>query len=147
MSSNAKTDGPVDPVLAPIFDFWTDYVKRMDEATRQFMDDVQERTNVKGWQRRWYDAVSKSMDVYLRSPAFLQRMKHNTETAIKVKQHTDDMAKEFARNLNLPMASDISGLFERLHSVETAILDQLSHIEKRLQVIEEQVGACQGGNS
>jgi hypothetical protein len=147
MSSNPKTDGSVDPVLAPIFDFWTDYVKRTDEATRQFMDDVQETTNVKSWQRRWYDAVSRSMDAYLRSPAFLQGMKHNIETAVKVKQHSDDMAKELARNFNLPMASDISGLFERLHSVETAILDQLGHIEKRLQAIEEQVGTYQGSNS
>jgi hypothetical protein len=57
------------------------------------------------------------------------------------------MAKELARNFNLPMASDISGLFERLHSVETAILDQLGHIEKRLQAIEEQVGTYQGSNS
>jgi hypothetical protein len=74
-------------------------------------------------------------------------MKHNTETAIKVKQQTDDVAQEFARNMNLPLASDISGLFERLHSVEAAILERLGHIEKRLEAIEDQVGACQAADT
>jgi hypothetical protein len=41
------------------------------------------------------------------------------------------------------MASDISGLFERLHSVEEVILSRLGRIEERLQTIEERVGAEQ----
>jgi hypothetical protein len=45
------------------------------------------------------------------------------------------------------MASDISGLFERLHSVETAILERLGHIEKRLEAIEDHVGACQAADT
>jgi hypothetical protein len=143
MSSKSNTNGSVDPVFAPFFDFWEDYVKRTDESTRQFLDDVQESASVKSWQRRWYDAVSKSTEAYLRSPAFLQAMKHNTESAIKAKQQTDDVASEIARNINLPMASDISGLFERLHSVEAAILERLGCIEKRLETIEHQVAASQ----
>jgi hypothetical protein len=147
MSSKLETNGPVDPVLAPFFDFWADYVKRTNESTQQFLDDVQESASVKSWQRRWYDAVSKSADAYLRSPAFLQAMKHNTETAIKIKQQSDDVVSEFARNVNLPLASDISGLFERLHSVEAAILERLCHIEKRLGAIEDQMGACQAAET
>jgi hypothetical protein len=147
MSTKLETNESADPVLAPFSDFWADYFKRTNETTRQFLDDVQENANAKSWQRRWYDAVSKSLDAYLRSPTFLQAMKHNTETAIKVKQQTDDVVSEFARNANLPMASDISGLFERLHSVEAAILDRLGHIEKRLEAIEEQVSDCQAADT
>jgi hypothetical protein len=128
-------------VLAPFFEFWTDYFKRTNESTRQFLDDVHESANAKSWQRRWYDAVSKSVDAYLRSPVFLQAMKHNTEAAIKVKQQTDEMASEFARNFNLPLASDISGLFERLHSVEETILRRLERIDERLATIEQNFGS------
>jgi hypothetical protein len=50
------------------------------------------------------------------------------------------LSKEFARNANIPTASDISGLFERLHSVEEVILGRLGRIEQRLEAIEERVG-------
>ena len=87
---------------------------------------------MKSWQRRWFDAVSKSMDAYMRSPVFLQAMKQNTDAAIKIKQQADDLATEIARNANIPTASDISGLFERLHSVEEVILSRLGRIDERL---------------
>jgi hypothetical protein len=81
------------------------------------------------------------MDAYLRSPAFLQSMKQNTDSAVKVKRQFDDLASEIARNANIPTAGDISGLFERLHSIEEVILGRLGRIEERLQAIEEVVGA------
>jgi hypothetical protein len=76
----------------------------------------------------------------MRSPAFLHAMKQNTDAAIKFKQQVDDLSKEFARNANIPTASDISGLFERLHSVEEVVLGHLGRIEQRLEAIEERVG-------
>jgi hypothetical protein len=84
------------------------------------------------------------MDAYMRSPAFLQAMKQNTDLMIKTKQRTDDMTAEIARNANIPTAGDISGLFERLHSVEETILQRLDRIEGRLKDIETQTGATAG---
>jgi hypothetical protein len=108
------------------------------------LKDVQEAADAKAWQRRWYEAVSKSMEAYMRSPAFLKAVKQNTDAAIKMKLHSDDIATEIARNMNLPMASDISGLFERLHGTEAAILERLRGIEERLGGIEEQIQSRQG---
>ena len=42
---------------------------------------------------------------------------------------------------DIPTAGDISGLFERLHSIEEVILHRLGSIEKRLGAIEQQIGA------
>ena len=74
---------------------------------------------------------------------FLQAMKQNADTAIKAKRQADDLATEIARNANIPTAGDISGLFERLHSVEEVILGRLGRIEERLKTIEEQICAGQ----
>ena len=41
-------------------------------------------------------------------------------------------------------AGDISGLFERLHSVEEVILQRLDRIDARLKSIEEQTEMSQG---
>jgi hypothetical protein len=105
------------------------------------LDGVNGNADVKTWQRRWYDAVSTSIDAYMRSPMFLQAMKQNTDTLVKAKQQADDLATEFARNANIPTASDISGLFERLHSIEEVILNRLGSIEEKLGTIEQQIGA------
>jgi hypothetical protein len=70
-------------------------------------------------------------------------MKQNTDAMIKAKRQADDLVTEIARNANIPTASDISGLFERLHSVEEVILGRLARIEARLTTIEEHAGIDQ----
>ncbi|MEX2306230.1 MAG: hypothetical protein WD738_01480 [Pirellulales bacterium] len=132
-----------DPIFQPFVDFWASYIKQANDTTRELFEGFDGNTDVKTWQRRWSDTVSKSMDAYMRSPVFLQAMKQNTDALIKVKQHADDLATEIARNANIPTAGDISGLFERLHSVEEVILGRLARIEERLKAIEEQTGAGQ----
>jgi hypothetical protein len=145
MSAQKDANGTTDPVLKPFLDLWADYYKQANDAQREFLEGIESSTHLKGWQRRWNDAMSKSADAFMRSPVFLHAMKQNTDAAIKLKQQVDDLAKEFARNANIPTTSDISGLFERLHSIEEVILSRLGCIEKRLQRIEEQVGIEQAG--
>jgi hypothetical protein len=143
MSTERPANLAFDPVIQPFVDFWSGYVKQANDTTRDLLAGINGNADVKTWQRRWYDAVSKSMDAYMRSPAFLQAMKQNLDAVIKVKQQTDDLACEIARNANIPTAGDISGLFERLHSVEEVILNRLGTIEERLGKIEQQIGAGQ----
>ena len=141
MSDEASANGQFDPIMQPFVDLWSSYVKQADDATRELLEGLDGNVDVKTWQRRWYDAVSRSMDAYMRSPLFLQAVKQNTDAMIKTKQHADDLATEFARNANIPTAGNISGLFERLHSVEEVILHRLGRIEQRLETIEQQSGA------
>jgi hypothetical protein len=143
MPAERETNGAIDPVVMPFVDFWTDYVTKANDATREFIDGIDDGTNSKKLQRKWFDAVAKSMDAYMRSPVFLQAMKHNADTVVKVKRQVDDLTTEIARNANIPTAGDISGLFERLHSVEEVILGRLGRIEEKLQAIEKQIGTGQ----
>jgi hypothetical protein len=141
MPADQETKPAFDPIVQPFVDFWSGYIKQANDTTRNFLDGVNGNADVKTWQRRWYDAVSTSIDAYMRSPMFLQAMKQNTDTLVKAKQQADDLATEFARNANIPTASDISGLFERLHSIEEVILNRLGSIEEKLGTIEQQIGA------
>lgn len=143
MSNERDTNGLVDPVMQPFAEFWSSYFEQANEATRELLSGTDGNTDVKAWQRRWSDAVSKSMDAYMRSPVFLQAMKQNADMVIKAKRQADDWATEIARNANIPTAGDISGLFERLHSVEEVILGRLGRIEGQLKTIEQQIGAGQ----
>jgi hypothetical protein len=143
MFDEQQSNGQSDPLIQPFVDFWASYFKQADDKTRELLEEFDASANVKTWQRRWYDAVSKSMDAYMRSPMFLHVIKQNTDALIKTKQQAADLACEFARNANIPTAGDISGLFERLHSVEEVIIGRLGRIEERLEIIEQQLGAGQ----
>ena len=48
----------------------------------------------------------------------------------------DQVIQDTARQFGMPLATDITGLFERLHSTEQTILDRLTAIEERLKAIE-----------
>jgi hypothetical protein len=141
MAADSGTNGSFDPTFQPFVDFWSDYFKQANDVTRVFLDGIDDSIDLKAWQRRWLDSVSKSMDAYMRSPAFLQAMKHNMDSINQTKMRIDDVLTEVARNANIPMASDISGLFERLHSVEETILRRLAHIDERLTTIEQNIGS------
>jgi len=144
MTENQVSSNGLDPMVQPYLDFWKAILQEANEKTRQLVESIDDSADVKTWQRRWSEAVSRSMDAYLRSPVFLQAMKQNTDLMIKVKRQADDLATEVARNANIPTAGDISGLFERLHSVEDVILQRLDRIEERLKSIEEQTEMSQG---
>ena len=141
MAQDNNTNGTADPVAQPFVEFWSEYAKQADGAAKQFLDGIDGAANLKTLQRRWFDAVSKSADAYMRTPLFLQAMKQNTDASVKLKQQADDLASEFARNANIPTAGDISGLFERLHSIEEIILGRLGRIDERLEAIEEKIGS------
>jgi hypothetical protein len=143
MAAEQNANGTVDPILKPFYDLWSDLYTKSNDATREFFEDVEESANVRSWQRRWNDAVAKSADAFMRSPQFLRVMKQNTDAMVKFKQQADDLTKEIARNANIPTTSDISGLFERLHSVEEVILGRLRGIEERLETIERHTGVDQ----
>jgi hypothetical protein len=141
MSDERESSTKVDPIVQPFVDFWSSYIKQANDSTREMLEGINGHADVKTWQRRWFDAVSKSMDAYMRSPSFLQAMKQNADLIVKTKRQADDMATEFARNANIPTAGDISGLFERLHSVEETILRRLERIDERLATIEQNFGS------
>ncbi len=136
--STSEANGPVNPVTKPFAEFWQSYAEQWNANAKQFMEGIDGSTS-EVWRRKWLDAMSQSFDAYMRSPAFLEAMKHNFDGMIQAKQSVNDVSQEVARNSGIPTAGDISGLFERLHSIEDSIIARLSHIEQRIGAIEESV--------
>ncbi len=135
----APSHADVNPLLQPYVAFWTDWAEKANETTRRLVEGAQNGADPKAWQRRWMEAVSRSIDAYLRSPLFLNAMKGMMDAAIKTKMNVDDLQKEFASNANIPTASDVSGLFERLRCVEELILTRMGEMSERLGTIEERL--------
>jgi hypothetical protein len=124
-----------DPVTA-MASFWAQWLEQSTRGTQALLEAMQTAGDPQQIQRRWLDAVSRSLDDFMRTPTFLELLKNNLKAVTDLKGMHDQVVEDTARQLGMPMAKDITGLYERLHSTEQTILDRLSAIEERLSAIE-----------
>lgn len=116
--------------------FWAQWLEQSSRGTRALLEAIHVAGDPQQIQRRWLDAVSRSFDEFMRTPAFLELLKNNLKAMTDLKGLQDQVVQDTARYFGLPLAADITGLFERLHSTEQKILNRLMAIEERLKVIE-----------
>ncbi len=138
----------VDPAAA-MAAFWTQWLEQSGRGAQALLERMQlpgDPQQVLGAMhaavdpqqvhRHWLDAVARSIDDFMRSPAFLEIMKQNLKSVTDLKGLQNQVVQGTARELGMPQAGDISGLFERLQSTEQTILNRLRAIEDRLEAIE-----------
>jgi len=134
--SNSNTSAaPLDPALM-MASFWSQWLEQSSRGTQALLEAMQVAGDPQNLQRRWLDAVSRSLEDFMRTPAFMEILKNNMKAVTDLKSLQDSVIQDAARQLGVPLTADITGLFERLHSTEQAILKELQAIEERLKVIE-----------
>jgi len=116
--------------------FWTQWLEQSSRGTQALLEAMQTVGDPQQIQRRWLDAVSQSLDDFMRTPTFLELLGNNLKTITDLKGMQDEVIQDTARHFGLPLAADITGLFERLHSTEQNILNRLQAIEEQLKGIE-----------
>lgn len=126
---------PVEPA-SMMASFWTQWLEQSSRGTQALLEAMQIAGDPQNLQRRWLDAVSRSLDDFMRTPAFMEILKNNMKAVTDLKSLQDSIVQDTARQLGVPLTGDITGLFERLHSTEQTILKQLQAIEERLKAIE-----------
>jgi len=115
---------------------WTQWLEQSSRGTQALLEAMQTVGDPQQIQRRWLDAVSQSLDDFMRTPTFLELLGNNLKTITDLKGMQDEVIQDTARHFGLPLAADITGLFERLHSTEQNILNRLQAIEEQLKGIE-----------
>lgn len=130
-SSAAATD----PSLL-IASFWTQWLEQSSRGTQALLEVMQGTGDPQQLQRRWLDAISRSLDDFMRTPTFMQLVGNNLKAVTDLKGMQDQVIQDTARHFGMPLAADITGLFERLHSTEQNIVNRLQAIEERLKAIE-----------
>ena len=116
--------------------FWTQWLEQSSRGTQALLEAMQTAGDPQQLQRRWLEAVSRSLDEFMRTPTFLELLKNNLKAITDLKGMQDQVVQDTARHFGLPLAADITGLFERLHSTEQNIVNRLQAIEERLKAIE-----------
>jgi len=116
--------------------FWSQWLEQSSRGTQALLVAMQTAGDPQQFQRRWLEAVSRSLDDFMRTPTFLELLKNNLKAVTDLKGMQDQVVQDTARHFGLPLAADITGLFERLHSTEQNIINRLQAIEERLKAIE-----------
>jgi len=119
-----------------IASFWTQWLEQSSRGTQALLEVMQGVGDPQQLQRRWLDAMSRSLDDFMRTPTFLQLVGNNLKAVTDLKGMQDQVIQDTARHFGMPLAADITGLFERLHSTEQNIINRLLAIEERLKAIE-----------
>ena len=136
-SSETKTAADPAAVMAA---FWTQWLEQSGRGAQARLGARQTAGDSKQVQQRWLDAVAQSLEDFMRTPAFLEVMKQNLKMVTDLKGLQNQVVQGTARELGMPLADDITGLFERLNSVEQKILTRLGAIDSRLKAVEAKLG-------
>ena len=116
--------------------FWTQWLEQSSRGTQALLEVMQTAGDPQQLQRRWLDAVSRSLEDFMRTPTFLELLKNNLKAVTDLKGHARPGHPGHRPPVRHAPAKDITGLYERLHSTEQTILDRLTAIEERLKAIE-----------
>jgi len=141
MTTANQTANGLDPVVAPLIDFWSRALERNAELTAAMLKQVKEGFDPLALRRRWLDTLAESLDAYMRTPVFLESMRGGLQAVSEHKRTTEDLAQEAAREMGIPRMPDVSGLFERLQIGQEAIQARLRAIEQRLERLENRGAA------
>jgi len=139
MSSDKSSEGRIsaaDPAR-DFLEFWTNYFEQTAIQTRILLEGMQGGKSLDQLHTQGLESLSQSLDGFMRTPAFLEVLKQSLKRMIDLKQMQDQMSQSVAQQTGLPLAADVTGVFERVHSAEQTILKQLAKLDDRLKAIEK----------
>lgn len=142
MSTNSQTHAAPETTAdaaATLFSFWTQWMEQSARGTQAMLEAMHSVGDTQKIQRNVLDPIATSIEEFMRTPVFLEAMKRNLKVVTDLKRLQDQVLKDSARQVGAPMAADITGLFDRLHSTEETIIARLKAIEDRLKAIEDRV--------
>ena len=134
--SNDSAANRQDTVADSLLQFWSKCIEQNAEQTETMLKYFRGSSDLPGLRRMWLDSLSKSLDTYMRSPAFLQTMQRNLETAVTMHSLAEGWARGVAQSSGQQIP-DPTGIFKSLLEVQQAILDRLTAIEERLAALEK----------
>jgi len=139
MSSGQDNEGmssAADPAR-DFLEFWRNYFEQTAIQTRILLETMHGGKSLDQLHNQWLASLSQSLDSFMRTPAFLEVLKQTLKRMVDLKLLQDQTAQSVAQQTGLPLAADVMGVFERVHSAEQTILTRLAMLEDRLEAIEK----------
>jgi len=134
------TSSAVDPAR-DFLEFWRTYFEQTAIQTRILLEGMPGGKSRDQMHSQWLGALSEAIDGFMRTPAFLEVLKQTLKRMVDLKLAQDQLTQSFAQQVGLPVAHDVTGVFERVNSAEQTILARLAQLDERLKAIEAKLGS------
>ena len=138
--NEAPTSTTTDPAL-DFLEFWRNYFEQTAIQTRILLESLPGGKPLGHLHNQWLTALSKSLEDFMRTPAFLEVLKQSIRRMIDLKLAQDQMTRSVPPGVGQPQAADVASVFDRVRRAEQTVLTRLSGIEDRLAAIEKAVCA------
>jgi hypothetical protein len=129
------TSSAVDPAR-DFLEFWRNYFEQTAIQTRILLEGMPGGKSLDQMHSQWLGTLSEAIDGFMRTPAFLEVLKQTLRRMVDLKLAQDQLTQSFAQQVGLPVAADVTGVFERVNSAEQTILARLAQLDERLKAIE-----------
>jgi hypothetical protein len=134
--SNEGVSSAADPAR-DFLEFWKTYFEQTAIQTRILLESLQGGKSLDQLHNQGLESLSRSIDSFMRTPAFLEVLKLSLKRMIDLKLMQDQVAQTVSQQTGLPLTADVTGVFERVQSAEQTILKRLEKLDDRLQAIEK----------
>jgi len=134
--SNDSVSSAADPAR-DFLEFWRNYFEQTAIQTRILLEGMQGGKSLDQLHTQGLESLSQSLDGFMRTPPFLEVLKQSLKRMIDLKQTQNQMSQSIVQQTGLPLAADVTGVFERVHSAEQTILARLAMLDDRLKAIEK----------
>ena len=125
------------PTRREFLEFWKSYFEQTAIQTRILLEATQGGKSLDQLHTQWLESLGQSLDGFMRTPAFLEVLKQSLKRMIDLKRMQDQMSQSIAQPTGLPLAVDVTGVLERVHSTEQIILARLAKLDDRLKAVEK----------
>lgn len=125
---------------------WLDIASKMASAGATGASESIPSDGTKQMRDMYFQTLSQYTDQYMRSPQFLEMMKQSTDTAVALRQQTNDFLAQAHHAVGSLARPDVDSLLMAIRRCETRVLDKLDELSTRLNDLESAVKAVPVAN-
>ncbi|WP_165226057.1 hypothetical protein [Aquisphaera insulae] len=141
MPTSGEDPGPADAAdpAREFLEFWRGYFEQTAIQSRLLLEGMVGGKSAEQLQGQWLEALGRSMEGFMRTPAFMDALKQSLARMVELKRMQDQAARAAADATGMPTPPDAGSVADRVRAAEEAILARLADIDARLRAIERAV--------
>ena len=117
--------------MKSFFEACTEFNTKLMNAGMNISKDGIDQDTYKMFFAAWQESLADSLDKYLHSPGFCEKMGQNLSTSMLFKKNMDQMMLSSLKSLKLPTRDDINELYVRIDTIEEKLDQVLERLDKR----------------
>ena len=122
--------------LQSFLELWTSYLERTMGTTKAILDGSLMQIRDQLDRNRSFEEVSTMLDDFLRSPVFLEAMKHHIEALIQTKQKGLGNVNSDVGTQGISSNGRGDEILNHLNGTRLVLVERLDRIESRIEKIE-----------